>query len=201
MKIIGITGQSGAGKGKVGGILAKQGYYVIDADEVYHSLLYKNSRLCICLSEHFGKTILCDGTINRKKLADIVFSDKEKLAELNKITHAYVKERINEIASERNALGDLAVFIDAPQLFEASMQKNCDFVIGVIADKCVRAKRIACRDGLTESEIEKRFSNQKNEGFFKKYCDFVIENNGNEEHLYTQIENICREMGLLWEKR
>lgn len=201
MKIIGITGQSGAGKGSVGKILSQQGYCVIDADKVYHSLLYKNSELCICLSECFGKEILQNGVVNRKKLADVVFSDKEKLNELNKVTHTYVKKRINELIKERMVAGDSAVFIDAPQLFEADMQYDCDYVIGIVADRKTRAERISCRDGLTNDEIEKRFSNQKSEDFFKKNCDFVIENNGTVECLYVQTEKVCCEMGLLWEKR
>lgn len=201
MKIIGITGQSGAGKGSVGKILSQHGYCVIDADEVYHSLLYKNSELCICLSEIFGKEILQNGVVDRKKLANIVFSDKEKLNELNKITHAYVKKRINELTKERVTAGDKAVFVDAPQLFEADMQYGCDHVVGVVADREIRSERISQRDGLSKNEIEKRFSNQKSEEFFKKNCDFVIENNGTEECLYVQTEKVCREMGLLWEKR
>lgn len=201
MKIIGITGQSGAGKGSVGKIISQQGYCVIDADEVYHSLLYKNSELCICLGERFGKEILQNGVVDRKKLANIVFSDKEKLNELNKVTHAYVKERINELINERMIAGESAVFIDAPQLFEADMQYDCDYVIGVVAEGKTRSKRISLRDGLTNDDIEKRFSNQKSEDFFKKKCDFVIENNGTMECLYVQTEKVCREMGLLWEKR
>lgn len=200
MRIIGITGCSGAGKGEVARIFAECGYTVIDADAVYHSLLYKNSPLCIKLGQSFGATVLNGGVIDRKKLGAIVFSDKTKLDELNKITHTFVKSAINELVGEADKRGEKVVFIDAPQLFEADMQGDCEFVIGVVADDEIRAERVMRRDGITREQAYQRFASQHTKEFFEQNCDILIHNDSGIEELYDRVRSICQQTELKWEK-
>lgn len=197
MKIIGLTGTSGSGKGYVCGIFSSYGISSIDTDKTVHAL-YESDKECRNeLLEEFGESIFdTDGNICRKALAQIVFSDREKLARLNSIVHKYVIKKCEEEIDKARARGEKALIIDAPQLFEAKMQDSCDFTVAVTADTSVRIKRLTARDRLPEAEIEKRIKNQHTDEFLGSKADYVIVNNGNDD-LKLQIEKILDAEELL----
>lgn len=171
-KVIGITGGSGTGKSYICALLKDAGFCVIDADEVAHSCLNKDG----CIKEivrEFGEGVLTSGKPDRKKLGKIVFPSPEKLEKLGKITHKYILEEIRQ--SIEKACGKV-VFVDGAVLIESGM--TCDIMIGIIADKSVRKERIISRDNLTEEAAAMRISAQQDDEFYRKNCDFVIENNG-----------------------
>ena len=119
INIIGITGPSGAGKSILCTYLAKKNIPVINADEVYHSLLVKGSPCTLALADEFGCEILSDdGTPDRKKLGAIVFSSDEKLKKLNSIVLGFVIDKINELIEKLAAQGEKNVALDAPTLIE-----------------------------------------------------------------------------------
>ncbi len=180
MKIIGVTGPSGAGKGAVSEYMrTAHGFKVIDADKVYHSIVSAPSDCVNELADNFGKEIInCNGGIDRKALSKLVFGEenKDKLLVLNKITHKYVISEINGLLSAYSKEGAEVCVIDAPLLIEAGIHEKCDYVIAVVAPKELRAKRIAARDGIDEDAALLRINSQKPNSFYEEKCDFILQN-------------------------
>ena len=199
MRIFGITGPSGAGKGAACSLFAKYGIPSVDTDAVYHRLLEEGGSIVTELTDAFGKEILTSGLIDRKKLGAAVFGREDtasRLHKLNTITHKYVLERAMAIAAELTAQGAKAVLIDAPQLFEAHLEKDCELVLGVLADKSVRLARIIARDDITEDAAMRRINAQKDDAFFRENCNVIFENNGDICALEAQIRTFLKDRGL-----
>lgn len=178
MKIIGITGRSGSGKGYVCARFAEHGIPMIDTDAVVHAL-YRENESCINeLEAAFGPLRSESGEVDRKKLGSIVFSDSEKLNKLNMIVHRYVAEEIERICTRLEADGHGAVLVDAPQLFEAHLEHICDLVIAVTAPEEIRIDRICKRDGISVEGASTRLNHQLEDDFFISHADVVIVNDG-----------------------
>lgn len=197
MKVIGLTGQSGAGKGTVCELLASYGIPSVNADAVYRDLLAPPSA---CLNEIVrifgGKVLLPDGTLDRKTLGTIVFSDREALAKLNAVSHRYIMAEIRNRIARLRAEGCPAVVLDAPQLFEAKGESDCDAIVAVVAPEAVRLARIMRRDGITEAEARQRMRAQYSETFFREHADYILENNGTPEALRSPLEAILRTLEI-----
>lgn len=198
MLVIGLTGPSGAGKGEVSRMLREFGIPVIDADEVYHALLVPPSPCLDAIGSAFGKQILrADGTLDRKALSAIVFSDPAQLQILNRITHSFVMERIRRDLKVLAQAGHTAAVMDAPQLFEAGADADCQITLAVLADRELRIRRIMQRDGLNEADAVRRIDAQRSDDFFRARADYVLENNADPEQLRPAIERILTETGVL----
>lgn len=197
MKIIGLTGQSGAGKGTAAKILEKNGIPHIDCDEIYHSMLTAGGECTSELAKHFGSEILApDGSVDRKKLGSVVFSGEgheKRLAELNEITHSIVLKKCRRLIEEYKGQGKFAVAVDAPTLFESGFDKECDIILSVLAHHELRLERIINRDGISREKALERFSAQKSEDFFRNNSDYVIENSDDEAELEVAIKKFIRE--------
>lgn len=179
--IIGLTGQSGAGKTTVCEAFENCGFHIINADLVSK---YVTSNNKTCLSElrtAFGDEYIKDGVLNRRKLGTLVFADRHELNKLMSITFPYIIEEINR--SIENFSDNNIVVIDAPTLFASGLNKRCDKIVSVISDEALRLKRIIKRDSISEDEAKKRFASQQSESFFRKNSDFLIENNSSENDL------------------
>ena len=187
MKVIGITGSSGAGKSTVCEMI--QSLYdvcIINADQVAKDLSQKGSSYVEGIAHIFGKSILTsDGELNRKKLADFIYHDDQKRKMLNGYTFNHITKQIKKMMAETDKE---IVVIDAPLLFEAELDKICDASIAIISQKDLQIERICKRDGITEEVAEKRISIQEDNDFFKARCDYVIENNDKIEDVKAQIE-------------
>ncbi|MBQ2686195.1 MAG: dephospho-CoA kinase [Clostridia bacterium] len=194
MKIIGITGTSGSGKGYLSDIIRGYGFTVIDADKVTHTL-YEGGECVLRISELFGDVTDDKGAIDRKKLGGIVFNDREKLLLLQDTVYGYITSEIFSVIENEKKKGASAVFVDAPQLFEAGIDKDCDFIISVIADESVRLSRITKRDGISKESARMRMKNQKSSDFFIENSDFVIENNGGE--IGEKVREVLAELKLI----
>jgi len=194
MVIIGLTGTTGAGKGEVGRIFASLGACVADTDAIYHRLLAEDKALRRELIETFGDITDESGAIDRRKLAPIVFSDKEKLHTLNTITHRYVLEETDRILAKADEDGCKAGVIDAPLLYESGADKKCSAVVGVIAPVEARCNRIMTRDGLSREAAQTRIANQKPDAWFVEHCDKIIRNNTTIEALRTQAQMVFEEL-------
>ena len=150
------------------------------------------------MRERFGESILLpEGTLNRRALGAIVFSDPEALRDLNKITHGFVMAKIRKELDALRQKDTPAAVIDAPQLFEAEADKDCNVIISVLADKKLRLERITARDGIDAETALRRIEAQKNDEFFRTHSDYVLENNGNLDLLRPQIRQILLETGVL----
>lgn len=190
MKIIGITGSSGAGKTTVCGIL-KEKYkaHIIDADEVARKLAKKGNVYLEDIIKHFGEGIVDEqGELKRKELADIIYNDNEKRNMLNQLTFNHV---VKEIKNNINNVKDKdLIVIDAPLLFESNLDKVCDIVVGVIAKEKDKIERICNRDKINEETAKKRLNIQKDDNYIKDKSDYIIYNEGSIEKLEEDIEKI-----------
>ncbi len=190
MTVIGLTGPSGSGKGKIAEILSGYGVEHIDADSVYHNILIPPSPCLDELVENFGYGILnAGGQLDRRALGDIVFGEenKQKLEKLNSITHKYVCARIRQIIRYFESMDRKACVIDAPLLLESGLNHDCDFVISVLADTELRAQRIAKRDKISLEDANLRISSQKPDSFYIDGSDIVVYNNGDETQLQSSL--------------
>ena len=146
------------------------------------------SRWSECLYETvsvFGDILSEDGTLDRKKLAGIVFSDSDKLSIYENIIFPYIissiKEKIDMYKKEMYNY----ILLDAPTLFESKADGLCDIIVSVIADRDIRLNRILKRDSITLHEAEIRLNSQKNDDFYMGKSDYVIKNNGS----LSELEN------------
>lgn len=190
-KLIGLTGQSGAGKSTVAEVFAKLGAYVINADMIVAELYNAGSPCLKAVAAEFGQdTIRADGTLDRKLLAQRAFASSERTDALNRLVHPFVTARLFELL--RGAEG--IVVFDAPQLFEADADVICDAVVAVTADKDIRVNRIIKRDSLCEEQAMLRVNAQHGEEYFRAHADYIIENNFDEESLRTQAEKVYNKL-------
>ncbi len=193
--VVGLTGQTGAGKSTVSKIFASNGFAVINADIVARQVVEKGSKCLAEIEEFFGKDVIDgDGNLDRKKLAGIVFSDKAKLETLNTITYPYITgeilRQINELVEHDRKL----ILLDAPTLFESRADDFCEIIISVLADADIREKRIIQRDGLTFEQARKRMESQLDEEFFSTHSDYIIHNNSNIETVNGIAEELSEKI-------
>ena len=189
--IIGLTGQSGAGKSTVSEILRlQQDFAVIDCDSIARDVTEDGSICNKAIKEQFPEAVSDELVLDRKKIASIVFSDKELLRKYEGIIYPFITAQVTELISLYSFYGYRAIILDAPTLFEAGLDTVCDFVISVIADKSVRAERIRQRDKIDDEMIEKRFAAQRNDEFFKEHSEFIIYNNSDHNELERQTKEI-----------
>ncbi len=196
MLIIGLTGQTGAGKSTVSKILEKYGCYHIDADRVAHDILENDKEVQEKLKERFGEDIIDkDGKIDRKILAARAFADNESTLALNAITHPAVNNKIQNIIMVQKEYGTKAVIIDAIALFESGEAKLCDYTVAVTAPRDVRLERIIARDKISVSRANERINAQKDESFFTLNADYII-NNSEPYNIYEETEKLAYKLKL-----
>ena len=191
VKQIGITGGIGSGKSEVTKLLRQKGYTVIDADEVSRDASSPGSEALRRLRERLGDDVfLPDGSLNRKKLAALMFANDDILVAVNDIFHPDIFSRIETIAKETVPLKDSPVFISVPLLFETNTDGMMDEVWLVTADEHIRLKRVLERGGMSESDIRARMAAQMPEDEKRSKAGVIIENNGTLEELYEVVEKL-----------
>ena len=188
MKVIGLCGGSGSGKGAVSGIFAEIGIPSIDTDAVYREMTLSDSPCMRELRGEFGDEVVnSQGGLDRARLASIVFNDPSRLEKLNKIAHSFILDETRRRLAAYSDKGCPAVIVDAPVLFESSFDKECDEIVCVVADKDIRTDRIMSRDRITRDAAEKRIASQMPDESLISKCDHVIYNNSDIEYLRKQI--------------
>ena len=182
MKRIGITGPTGAGKTTALNVLTELGAHIIDADQVYHDLLAHSAPMGDALTARFGSAILDEtGQVDRKALGSVVFADPTALADLNAITHRFIIEEIDRQAAQAETDGRPAVAIDAIALIESGVGETCDAVVGILAPREIRIRRIMAREGIPEDYACKRVDAQQGDDFFRTHCTYILESQGTAE--------------------
>ena len=196
MKIIGLTGLTGAGKSTVAQKLMAYCCYHIDADKVAKDVINNSEDVKNKLKERFGEDVInADGTTNRPLLASRAFADEQSTNDLNAITHPAVTEEIQSIIKDMEEVGYRGVIIDAIALFESGEDKLCDFTVTVVAPRDIRLERIMKRDNITEEKALERINAQKDESFFTSRADFVLWNYPPYD-LNVEIKPITLQLGI-----
>lgn len=179
MILVGLTGGIASGKSAASKIFKKLGAYIIDADVLAREVVEPLKPAWKDIVKNFSKEILNkDNSINRQKLAEIVFNNKKKRELLNSIVHPRVFKRAKEIEKEIAKKDPKAVIIfDAALLIESGYYKKMDKNIVVYADKDIQVKRLMKRDGLTKNEAEKRIKAQMPLREKMRFADYIIDGN------------------------
>ena len=194
MKIIGITGSSGSGKTTVSKIISEElKAKIINADKVVKQMQEKGTKYYEKIVETFGEEILKkDCSLNRKKLAEIIFQDESKKEELDNLTYKYVVE---EIKNQVKNAQEKYVIIDAPLLIEGKLNEICNIVMAVISSKEEQIKRISKRDNIEESKAKIRLEAQKDNEFYKINANYIVENNGgNYDEFVGRIRKLVQKL-------
>jgi dephospho-CoA kinase len=189
---LGLSGGIGSGKSTVAKILTELGAVVIDADVIAREVLepgqigYENTILT------FGESVLSEsGSIDRKKLAELVFQNPDQLAKLEAIIHPAVIDRVAQI---RESLPDTSIVVyDTPLMFEKQLQGQFDKVLIVSADIELRRSRLLER-GLELNDINARMANQATDAQRESIADFVIQNNGSLAQLQEQVAKVWQQI-------
>lgn len=194
--IIGITGGTGCGKTTALEAIVRLGGTVIDCDRVYHDLLKQDTALLAAIEARFPGTVE-NGTLQRKKLGNLVFSDENALLDLNAITHGAVKAQVQRLLTPAPKLAA----IDAIGLFEGGLAELCDVTVAVTAPEESRIARLMARDGITEDYAKARIAAQKDSQWYSARCDHVLENNTSAQDFLAKCLAFFRQLAIIEEKQ
>ena len=187
MRVIALTGGIGCGKSLAAQYFAELGALVIDADQLARAAIERGSLGFDAVVTLFGDSILKDGNIDRRALGEIVFKDSRAKTALESIIHPFVRREFEEAVASLKG-NDVLVY-EIPLLFESKSQERFDLVITVEAELENRVARLRDR-GMHISEIEGRIAAQATREQRIEIADFLIENDGSEDELLRQVENI-----------
>lgn len=190
--IIGVTGHSGAGKSSLSKYLCKKSFLVLDADVIVNELYHTNNILITKIKDHFP-SVFDFGGLNKKKLADIVFSNEDLLLVLSKIVNPFVLKFL-KAAIKKNS--DKNIVIDAITLFESGANFLCDKTIAVLAEREICIKRIIKRDSISRDIAIKRLKCQPKNEFYLKRVDFYIKNIGEFDLVKNQVKEILNKIKM-----
>ena len=187
MLVVALTGGIGAGKSTVAQNFAELGALVVDADQLARIAIERGSDGFAEVLLRFGDEIILNGDIYRKKLAEIVFSDEAARKDLEKIIHPRVQATFAEVVEDLEH-DDILIY-EIPLLAETDAAEKFDYIITVEADIELRKERLLKR-GLYISQIEKRMAAQASQESREAIADSVIYNDGDEDSLLRQVENL-----------
>lgn len=195
MKIIGITGGVGSGKSRVLSYMEEAYNAVVcQADHVAWELQEPEQKCYAQIVKHFGKDILNDdGTINRKKLGQIVFNDNEQLLVLNGIMHPAVKETIVQMIQSEQEKGTDYFVLEAALLLEDGYSQICDELWYIYTDEDTRRLRLKESREYSDEKINAIMASQLSEEVFRKECQILIDNSGDFKDTCYQIEKFMKQ--------
>lgn len=195
MKIIGITGGIGSGKSTVLAYMEEQYHaYILQTDQIAHKLQELDQICYKKIKNLFGKDILQeDGRIDRAKLGNLVFSDREKLNLLNQIIHPEVKTYVKKEIRHAQTEGIELVLIESALLLEDHYEELCDELWYIYAKEDVRIQRLKDSRNLKEEKIRRIMDSQTEEQVFRSVCDVMIDNSELFCKTREQIENAMKE--------
>ena len=177
--IIGITGGTGCGKTTALRAIRALGGQVYDCDTIYHRLLETDHDLLAAIERRFPGVVR-EGALQRKELGELVFSDPEALADLNRITHSAVCAQVTRALAPRPALAA----VDAIALIESGLHRLCDATVAITAPREARISRLMARDSITRQYAALRIDAQKPQSFYEEACDYTLQNDRDEDAFY-----------------
>lgn len=193
--ILGVTGNIASGKSSVAKEFKKRGAVIVDADQLARDVVRRGSATLAGLVATFGEGILRpDGSLDRKRLGDLVFADAGARAKLNAIVHPAIASLAVERLEELKKKSDCPLIVyEAPLLFEVKAENRVDKVLVVKVDEQEQLNRLMKRDGLSLSEAKKRVDAQMPQEEKLRRADYIIDNSAVFEKTQEQVER-------LWEK-
>lgn len=200
--VIGLTGQTGAGKSTVSKVFVQNGFRLIDADAISRHVVARGSHCLADLQECFTDAILTpDGELDRKVMASIAFSDHRKLEMLNTIMYPYIVGEILRMIHRFSQQNHKLILLDAPTLFESRADDFCDLIISVVAKPELRMQRIMERDHISEKVAQQRMEMQLTEEFFRLHSDTVLENNSSFSELWDAAQELSAKLIRYYETK
>jgi dephospho-CoA kinase len=191
MITLGVTGGLGSGKSTACAMFAELGVPVFLADEVAKELMVTHDGLRRDLVESFGKeSYLGDGSLNRRHLAERVFRDPAELERINRIVHPRVFEAFQSFRREAETVGAPIAIKEAAILFESGGDAHVDRTLVVDAPISVRIDRVCKRDGMSGHEAMERIRHQLPPDEIRERADFVIDNDGDEDALRSEVKRV-----------
>lgn len=198
MLILGLTGGIGCGKSSLSNIFRNRNISIVDADIISRKI-FEDKLLLEKIFVHFGQSIKNDdGTLNRKALGKIVFSDEEKLKELNNLTHPRIREKIISEIEKLRKKGENIVVLDAAILVESGFLDMVDKLLVVTCKQEVQISRIQKRDNCSEQEALSRINSQMSQEEKSKYGDYIIDNSGTITELESKAHKFIEYMKENW---
>ncbi len=196
MKVIGLTGGVGAGKSTVLTYLEDAYHaWTIQADQVGHLVMEPGERCYDPMIALFGKQIIKnDKTIDRRLVSDVVFGNEGMRQKLNSLLHPAIKEYILEKIGEKRKEGQKIAVVEAALLLEDHYDAFCDKIWCVSTEREIRIQRLMESRGYSREKAESIMARQASDAFFRQHADHVIENNGDLEKTYRQIEEGIRKL-------
>lgn len=176
MKVIGITGPTGAGKTTALGVLEQMGCAIIDCDAVYHSLLKTDHTLQEELQQQFGPLTDPQGDFDRKRLGSVVFHDPAALERLNAIVYPHIGRAVEQLLEQARQQGVPGAAVDGITIFESGLAARCDITVAVVAPVEERVRRICLREGISRDYAMARVGAQNTQEWFEEHCDHMLVN-------------------------
>ena len=201
MMVIGITGGIGTGKSTASKYLVDKGFALIDADQIGRDLTADGQPLLEKIGEMFG----CVGrtgsvgnglVLDRKAMADKVFNDADVKEQYDELVHSEIIDLIDHRIAELKQSDARGILLDAPLLFEANINDRCDVVILITADMDERIDRVVERDDADEDDVRDRINSQMSDEQKAEYSDFVVDNSGEPEDMFVQLDDIIDYLGV-----
>ncbi|OHO31765.1 dephospho-CoA kinase [Corynebacterium sp. HMSC034E11] len=193
MKKVGLTGGIGSGKSTVARMLGKEGFPVVDADQIAREIMEPGSPVLAQVAEVFGEDLIDDtGALNRAELAKRAFSSTEQTEKLNALTHPAIRAESNRRFDEAEKAGARAVIYDMPLLVDLGLHHDMDMTVVVDVDVDERVRRLVDKRGLTEADARARIAQQVDDDTRRAAADIVVDNNGPLEALAAQVEKVVR---------
>jgi dephospho-CoA kinase len=193
MRVFGLTGNIGSGKSTVAAMLREAGIPVLDADRISREVTAPGGRAYDAVVQEFGREILRDdGSIDRKRLGEIVFADPASRDRLERITHPAIFEAMKEAIAGIEREGHRAVVVEATLIHESGRKGLSEAVISVTCDPETAISRLAARDGMSRSQVEARLRAQMDADRKAGASDHVIDNSAGPEETSRQVKKIAR---------
>jgi len=195
MRVFGLTGNIGSGKSTVAAMLREAGIPVLDADRISREVTAPGGRAYDAVVQAFGGGIVRDdGSIDRKRLGEIVFSDPSLRARLEAITHPAILEAMKEAVAGIEREGHRTAVVEAALIHESGKKGLFEAVISVTCDRETAISRLAARDGMTRGQAEARLRAQLPDDRKTGASDYVIDNSGDIESTRRQVVALAREL-------
>ncbi|CAB4750799.1 MAG: dephospho-CoA kinase [Actinobacteria bacterium] len=187
MVVVGLTGGIGSGKSMVGELFARLGAVVVDADQLARESIDRGTDGFDQVVSFFGDSVLSNGAIDRRVLAERVFADATARRKLESIIHPIVRSQFLQAVDALH--GEEVLVYEIPLLVESRAEGLFDFIISVECEISIRYERLRAR-GMSSNEIDSRIASQATAEERAAIADLVITNNGTQEELLREVERI-----------
>ncbi|CAH8716042.1 dephospho-CoA kinase [Paenibacillus thiaminolyticus] len=196
---IGLTGGIASGKSTVSRLLVERGALLVDADRIAREIVLPGSPALDQIADRFGADMLLpDGSLDRKRLGNVVFSDAAKRKALEEITHPAIRqEMMTQMRRLEEEHPQSLVVVDVPLLYESGLTDRFEEIVVVYVPRAIQLERLMRRDGLTEAEASERLLSQWDIEKKRERADYVIDNSKGMEETRQQVEQFWLQKGLL----